>query len=200
MQRRDDRSGVIQRQRRLSDIGELIRRSNLQPLNVFDAFDQMHAAVGLTHRAFDFRMTQMPDHHDLAPGGAHFCDFDVHLCHQGTRCIEHAQPALPCFALHTLGYAVGRENHDAARRNLIEIIDKHRAFGTKIVNDVLVMNNFMPDVNRCAVHRKRPLDDFDRAINAGTETTRLREDNFHRFRRFAIGHRATIVHFHWQPV
>ena len=123
----------------------------------------------------------MPDHHDLAPGGAQFCDFDVNLGHQGARGIEHAQPPLLCVALHYLRYAVRREHHDAACRHLIELVDKHGALGAQIVDHILVVHDFMPNVNRCAMHRERPLDDFDRAVNAGTKTTRLREDNFHRF-------------------
>jgi len=36
------------------------------PLHVFGAFDQIHAALALTHRAFDFGVALVADHHDLA--------------------------------------------------------------------------------------------------------------------------------------
>ena len=71
------RSGIGQRER----------------LHVVDILDQMHAFARLAHRAFDFRMALVADHHDVEAFLAHLRDFDMHLGHERTGGVEHAQAA-----------------------------------------------------------------------------------------------------------
>ena len=64
----------------------------------------------------------------------------------------------------------------------LQLVDEDRAFGAQIVDDIGVVHDLMAHVDRRAVHCERALDDLDRPIDAGTETARLREHDFHRFR------------------
>ena len=59
--------------------------------DVVDILDEMHAFARLAHRAFDFRMALVPDHHDIEAFLAHLRDFHVNLRHERAGGVEHAQ-------------------------------------------------------------------------------------------------------------
>ena len=73
----------------------------------------MHSAFRLAHRAFDLRMAEMADHHNLASRGAQFCHFDMHFGHQWTRSVEYPQPALLRIVAAPLSHAMRGEHDDA---------------------------------------------------------------------------------------
>ena len=58
-------------------------------LHVIDGFDQIHTGITLPHRAFNFRMSLMPNHDDLAIFISHFGHLDMHLGHQWAGRIEY---------------------------------------------------------------------------------------------------------------
>ena len=80
------------------------------------------------------------------------------------------------FGAHRLRHAVRGEHDRAAGRNLVELLDEHGAFRLQIVDDELVVHDFVAHVDRRAELRERLLDDGDGAVDAGAEAARIGED------------------------
>src|SRR5690606_26251123 len=113
------------------------------------------------------------DHDDLAAGGAHARDLDVHLGDQRAGGVEYLQAARLGFLAHGLGHAMGREHDDGAGGSLVELVDEDGALGAQVFDDVAVVDDFMAHVDGRAVQFERALDDVDGAVDAGTEAARL---------------------------
>ena len=75
--------------------------------------------------------------------------------------------------------AVGAEDGDAAGRDLVDLVDETRALGAQPLDDVAVVHDLVPDVDRRAVLFERALDDLDRAFDPGAETSRLSQHDPH---------------------
>src|SRR3546814_1098822 len=84
------------------------------------------------------------------------------------------------------------DNRDAIG-DLIERFDENRALRLQRVNDIAVVHNLVPDIDRRAIFLQREFDDADRAIDAGAETARRRDQNLE-FRRFAASGRRSEEH------
>ena len=140
--------------------------------------DEMHAALDLTHRAFDFRMALVADHHDVDAILAHLRHFDVHLRDERAGCVVNAQPAHVGLVAHGLRHAVRTEDHGIAGRHFLEFLDEDRALLLQILDHVLVVDDLVTNVDRRTVHRDCALDDLDRAIDARAETARLGQQDF----------------------
>ena len=95
--RRDDLRGVIDRQRGLRDEGQPARIAHVELLHVRDVLDEMDVAaegrIEPAHRALHFRMARVPDEDHVARVARVPMHFHMHLRHQRTRGIEHAQLA-----------------------------------------------------------------------------------------------------------
>jgi len=97
------------------------------------------------------------------------------LRHERTGGIQDAQPARLRILLHELGDAMRTENSDRSRRHFREVLDETCAFCAQGFDDVPVVNDFVPDVDRRAKLRERLLDDVDGPDHAGAETAWLGE-------------------------
>ena len=126
----------------------------------------------------------MADHHDLAPRLAHLRHLDVHLGDQRTGRVEHLEPARLGVGAHRLRHAVRGEDDGASRRDLVELLDEHRALLAQVVDDELVVHDLVAHVDRRAVALERLLDDGDRAIDAGAEAAGIGEQDVHQALRF----------------
>ena len=133
----------------------------------------MDAIVGLAHRALDLGMTLVTDHDHIAPVSPQFGHFDMDLGDQRTGGVEDLKAASAGLVAHRPRHAVGRENHGGAIGNVGQIIDEDRAFSPQITDHMVVVNDFMPNIDWRAELTQRPLDDFDRAVDAGTKAARL---------------------------
>ena len=102
LERSDHVRRVIDRQRGLRYISEHVGIYHAQTGDIGQGFDEIHAGLGLAHRAFDFRMAIMANHDDFAAFTAHFRHFHVYLRHQRTGRIKDLQATLACFLLHRL--------------------------------------------------------------------------------------------------
>ena len=150
-----------------------------EPVDVADRLDELDAAGALPHRALDLGVAAVADHHDLAAVLAHLGDLDVHLGHERARRVEHGEPARLGLGAHRLRDAVRGEDDRAAGRNLGELVDEHRALRLQVVDDELVVHDLVAHVDRRAELRERLLDDRDRAVDAGAEAARVREQDVH---------------------
>ena len=123
-------------------------------------------------------MALVADHHDVEAVLAHLRDFHMHLGHQRARRVEHAQAARLGFRAHGLRHAVRAENHRTAVGHFVQVLDEDRAFLAQILDDVGVVHDLVAHVDRRAELLDGPLDDLDRAVDAGAEAARLREQDF----------------------
>ena len=77
------------------------------------------------------------------------------------------------------------EDHRGALRHLVQLLDEHRAERAQPIDDVPVVHDFVPHVDRRAEQLERALDDVDGAIDAGAEAARIGEQHLHRSRATA---------------
>jgi hypothetical protein len=56
-------------------------------------------------------------------------------------------------------------------RHFVELFDKYRAFGLQAVDDITVVDDFVPDIDRRAMLFECKLDNLDSAVNASAKTT-----------------------------
>jgi len=103
----------------------------------------------------------------------------MHLGDQRTGRVEHLETARLRVPAHRLRDPVRAENHRAAGRHLVELLDENRPFRFQVFDDELVVHDLVPHVNRCAVQRKRTLHDVDRTIDSGAETAGFGEQDLH---------------------
>ena len=87
------------------------------------------------------------------------------------------------------GHAVRREDDRAAARNFVQFLDEDGALAAQVLDDVLVVHDLVSHIDGRAVQLQRTLDDLDRALDAGAETTGIGEQDFHRDDSTACGGR-----------
>ena len=74
---------------------------------------------------------------------------------------------------------MSRENDRGARRHFLQLFDEHSAESPQPVNNVSVVHDLVPNINRPSEQLDRALDDIYRPIDAGAESARIGEQNFH---------------------
>ena len=190
-QRIDDRAGVVDAERRLGDEGELGRVAHGEVGDFLGAGDEMDLAVDPPHGAFDLGMPGMADEDDLAPLIGIALPLAVHLGDQRAGGVDHRQVAPGGGVLDRAGDAMGAEDGDAARGDLVEFVDEMRAFGAQPLHHMAVVHDLVPDIDRRAVFLDRPFDDLDRPLDTGTKAPGLGQDHphTHSFRIRSSSHR-----------
>jgi hypothetical protein len=103
----------------------------------------------------------------------------VHLRHQRTGGIEYGQSTARRFVLHGRRNAVRREDHGRVVGHLVELVDEYRPQAPQAIDHVHVVDDFVPHVDRRAEQRDGAFDDVDGTVDAGTETTRVGEQDLH---------------------
>ena len=71
------------------------------------------------------------------------------------------------------------EDEGAAAGHGGEVVDEYGAFLAQVVANILVMYDFMPDIDRCAEFFYGALDDGDGAFDTGTKAAGVGENDFH---------------------
>ena len=73
--------------------------------------------------------------------------------------------------------AVRGEHHDGALGNLVGLLDEHRSRLGQRLDDVQVVHDLVPDVDRGAVLLQRAFDGFDGAVDARAVAARFGEQH-----------------------
>ena len=87
--------------------------------------------------------------------------------------IDDRQAALPCALLDLAGDPMGAEDRDRAGRDLVDLVDELRPLGAQSLDDVAVVHDLMPHIDRRPIFLQGALDDLDRAFDPGTEPAGL---------------------------
>src|ERR687888_2596670 len=88
----------------------------------------------------------------------------VDLGHERADRVNDPQPALPAVLAHRRRHAVSGEHADLPRWNLFLGIDEDRAHALEALDDMVVVDDLVPDIHGRAVPLKQALDDLDRAV------------------------------------
>ena len=167
--------GFVQAQRGLGKIADALGVGQFQIVHVFQRLHQIAALRYFTQRADHFVMILVSDQDDAEAVARETHRFQMHFGDQRTRGVDHVQAALLGLAAYFGRHAVRAENRPRAGRYFVEFLDKHRARGAQLLHHVLVMHNFLADINRRAVQIERNLHYVDSPDDAGAETTRLEQ-------------------------
>src|SRR5690606_34774396 len=99
----DDIAAVVDRKRRLRDVGQAPGLTHLQARDVVYRFDEVDAVVGLPHRALDLRVSRVADHDHFAAFAPHLRDLDVNLGYERAGGVEDLQAAPVSLVAHCAG-------------------------------------------------------------------------------------------------
>ena len=174
LQRIDDVAGILDRQCRLGQIGELVCVAGRQSVGLGDSLDEGDCTLWqLPHRAHDFGVTPMSDQDDSEPlGVAPLCLY-MHFADERAGGIDLEEMALARRFGNRLGHPVGRE-HDrpVVFRDFVELVDEDRCLALQLVDHEFVVNDLVAHIDRPAIPFERSLDDFDGAHHPSTKSTR----------------------------
>ena len=126
-QRGDHLGGLVDRERRLGDEGDLVGVGHLERLDLGDGFDQHDRLGRLAGRPFDLLVALVADHHDRVALGGETAGRDVDLRHQRAGRVDRPQAALGGVLVDRRSDAVGGEDDDRALRHLGLLVDEDRA-------------------------------------------------------------------------
>ena len=175
----DHAARVVDAERRLGDVGDRRIVRQVEPGDVLDRRDEVNGRADLARGAFDLGMAGMADQ-DQRPAARHVAlALVMDLRHQRTGGIQHGQAARLRLVDDRLGHAMGTEDRDRAVRDLVQLVDEHRAHALEPLDDMAIVHDLVAHIDRGAELLERPLDDLDCAHHAGTEATRLSQDNPH---------------------
>ena len=99
----------------------------------------------------------------------------VHLGHERAGRVDRAQPAQRGVAVHLGRDAVRREHDRRALRHVLLALDEDRALLLEPPHDVDVVHDLLAHVDRRAVQDEHLLDRLDGALDAGAVPARARE-------------------------
>ena len=123
-------------------------------------------------RADDLDVPPVTDEQDLVAFSGVTLRFQVHLGHQRTGGVHHAQTPCSRFLAYGRGNPVSAEDEQAAVRHLCQVLHETGAAGAQLVHHVPVVNDLVSDVDRWAVSIEHQVDDLDRVRHTGTEAAR----------------------------
>ena len=181
----EDLTRVIDAQGRLRENGYLVRVRNVNLLGFGAAADNPDAVGRFAARADDFIVIFMTDENDPISFGCKAAHFAMNLFHQRAGGVDDdLYPPLTRFQEDSGRHAVGAQYEFSPRRNLGNRGDKNHSSLTKSMDDVLVVYDFMKNVDRRAEFFEGALDNGNRHLHAGAETSRAGQNNLldcHRF-------------------
>ncbi len=174
----DDRGRLVDRQRRLREVGDPLRVLDLERVDVVLGLDQHDRAGDLAHRPLDLLVAGMADEHDRVAVGRELDGLAVDLGDERARRVDRAQPARPGLGMDRRRHAVGGEDRDRALGDLVaELVDEDRPALGQLLDHVLVVDDLLAHVDGRAVELERALDGLDGAIDAGAVAARRGEQD-----------------------
>jgi hypothetical protein len=172
-----DLRGLVDRERRLGEIGDAARVRDLDALGPANALDQHDRLGSLAGRALDLLVPVVADEEDRVSVLREAPRFRVHLAHERAGGVDHREVAPACRLADGRGDAVRREDGRGSFGDVVELVDEHRATALEVGDDVLVVDDLLPDVHGRAALLERSLDDLDRTLDPRAERPRRREEN-----------------------
>ncbi len=121
----------------------------------------------------------------------------VHLRHERADGVDDAQAAGLAVLADGRCDAVRRQHADLPRRDVVLGVDEDRAEPLQPADDVVVVDDLVPNVDGRPVRLEQPLDDLDRAVDARAERPRGGKENpLHAALRELVSARRTSARAH----
>ena len=174
--RRDDRARLVDRERRLREVGDPRRVVDLERVDVLLGLDQHDRSGRLAHRALDLLVAGVADEHDRVALGGELDRLAVDLGDERAGRVDRPQAARSASAC-TAGETPWAEKTVIAPSGIasLELVDEDRAALRELLDDVLVVDDLLAHVDRRAVQLERALDGLHRAVDAGAVAARRGE-------------------------
>ena len=173
----DDVEGLVDRQRRLRDVGNPCVRRELERLGLGHVLHEHRRLGRLAHRSDDLLVACVSDQdHGVAVGGVP-PGLDVHLGHERAGRVDHVVSELGRGGVHGRCDTVCRVDDRRALGCLILGVDEDRAAHLEIADDVDVVDDLLADVHRRAVMLEGELDRLDGALDPGAVAAWRREED-----------------------
>ena len=174
----DDREGLVDRERRLRDVGELVRVGDLERVDVGDRLDEHDRLGRLAHRALDLLVAVVADQHDRVALAGELDGLAMDLGDERAGGVDRLQVAALGVGVDGRRDAVGAEDRDRALGDRVaELLDEDRAAVAQLLDDVLVVHDLLAHVHGRAVQLERALDGLHRAVDAGAVAARSGEQD-----------------------
>ena len=142
----------------------------------FNGLDEGHLGRYLPHGADYLGVAGMAYQQQMIALPMAMARLHVHFRHQWAGRINVIQ-ILGIGAIdHRLRYSVRTKHHRTRAvglRNIIDLVDEYDAARPEIINDILVMDDLMPDIHGRAVHHKQAVDNLHGALDSGAKPMRI---------------------------
>ena len=169
----DDRARLVDRERGLRDVGELLGVLDLERVDVLLGLDEHDVLGRLAHRALDLLVARMADEDDRVAVAGELHGLAVDLGHQRAGRVDRAQRAPLGLRVDGRRHAVGGEDrHRALGDRVVELLDEDGAALAQLLDHVLVVDDLLAHVDRGAVELERALDGLHGAVDAGAVAAR----------------------------
>ena len=168
--------GLVDRERRLREVGDPGRILDLERVDVGLALDEHDRGRGLAHRPLDLLVAGVADEHDRVAVGGELDRLAVDLGHERAGGVDRPQPARLGVGVDGRRDAVGGEHrHRALGDRVAELVDEDRPARGEVLDHVLVVDDLLAHVDRRPVEVERALDRLDGAVDAGAVAARRGE-------------------------
>src|SRR5581483_4624127 len=164
----DGRSDVVQGERRLADHGQGLP-VRFQPGRLLRRLDDDDLLRPLALRPDHLDVVAVADERDQVAAVGVASGLRMHLRDERADGVDDAKPAALAVVANGRGDAVRRQDADRTLRYLLLVVDENRAEPLEAPDDMLVVDDVVADVDRRPVLLEQPLDDLDRAVDAGAE-------------------------------
>src|SRR5439155_21584457 len=162
---------------RLRQVGKPLALLELERPCVLRRLDQDDRLGSLPHRPFDLDVAGVADERDLQAAGGVATRFGVHLGDERADRVDDLEPSVRALLVDLRRDPVRGEDDERAFRHVLLGVDEHGAPGLEVAHDMDVVDDLVPDVDRCAVLLEQLLDDVDRADDARAEAAGSRDED-----------------------
>ena len=173
----DDLVGLVDRERRLRDQGDVVGVGQFERVDVGDGLDQDDVVGRLARGALDLLVALVADQDDRVAVLGELARLDVDLGHQRTGRVDRPQVARGRVRVDAGSDAVSREDDQRALGHLGLLLDEDRTALGELLDHVLVVDDLLAHVDRRPVHVERLLDGLHGAVDAGAVAARRGEDD-----------------------
>ena len=191
-ERVDDHVRVVDAQSRLGDHGDAVGVRDFDLLRLLHRSDQLSSRRNFAHRADDLFMTLVSNQDDGTTFAGEPDRLQVNFGDERARGVDDGQAFPSGLRSDLRRHAVGAENSDGAVGDLVHFFDEDDALGDEGIDDVLVVHDLLPHVDRARVQAQGQVHDLNGAVHAGAEPPRLGEQDFAWLHRIRISDPALV--------
>ena len=175
----DDPRGVVEAQRRLREVGQLIVGVEGQVGHITGRLDDGDRVGRFAHGAHDFIVPFVPDEQDVVPLLGVADRLHVHLGDQRAGGVDHAEVTPLRLAADLGADAVGGEDDGGLLGHLVERVDEDHTLLLKSFHHVAIVHDLVKHIQRRADERQRLVDGLHRHVYAGAEAAGVGEQDLH---------------------